>query len=52
MPTTSATSERTRITILVADEIGDVDPHRIAKRLRKKLGLSVIEVLAERTDRG
>ena len=44
---TSETSERTRLTIELADDIHDVPVHRIAKKLRK-LGLTVTEVLAER----
>ena len=48
MSTTTETSDRTRLTIELADDIHDVDVAKILKRLRKKHGLTVIEVLAER----
>lgn len=47
---TSETSDRTRLTIELDDDIHDVEVHRIARKLRK-LGLTVTEVLAERLDR-
>lgn len=52
MPTTTETSDRTRLTILLADEIDAVPTAKIARKLRKKLGLTVTEVLAERVTRG
>jgi hypothetical protein len=48
---TSETSDRTRLTIRLADEITDVPTEKIARKLRKKYGLTVIEVLAEAVTR-
>lgn len=47
---TTATSDLTRVTILVEDPIESVPVDQIAKKLRKKLGLNVVDVLAERVD--
>lgn len=38
----------TRITILVRDDVEDVPCQRMFKWLRKKCGLHLVEVLAER----
>lgn len=43
---------RCRLTVLLADDVADVPTAKIAKKLRKKYRLTVIEVLAERSDRG
>lgn len=47
---TSETSDRSRLTILLADDIHDVPVEKISRKLAKKFGLHVVEVLAERDD--
>ncbi len=41
-------SDRTRLTIELRNDIHDVPVEKILRKLRKKYGLRVIEVLAER----
>lgn len=47
---TSEASDRTRLTILLAEPIETVPLDKILKKLKKKMRLKVIEALAERTD--